>query len=133
MKKVLLLLLCAAMLLTLAACGSVKNVQTEEVASERYSQKDIEAAIGAIKKEFVRNWNGCTLTEISYAGDDVSENHRKWAERNGADEVIVLTSSFDVAEQGASPSLNPVQSYRRWMWILVRSEGGAWEHVDHGY
>lgn len=55
MKKVLLLLLCAAMLLTLAACGSVKNVQTEEVASERYSQKDIEAAIGAIKKEFVRN------------------------------------------------------------------------------
>ena len=81
MKKVLLLLLCAAMLLTLAACGSVKNVQTEEVASERYSQKDIEAAIGAIKKEFVRNWNGCTLTEISYAGDDVSENHREWAER----------------------------------------------------
>ena len=121
------------MLLTLAACGSVKNVQTEEVASERYSQKDIEAAIGAIKKEFVRNWNGCTLTEISYAGDDVSENHRKWAERNGADEVIVLTSSFDVAEQGASPSLNPGSTYTRWMWILVRSEGGTWQHVDHGY
>ena len=133
MKKVLLLLLCAAMLLTLAACGSVKNVHTEEVASERYSQKDIEAAIGAIKKEFVRNWNGCTLTEISYAGDDVSENHREWAERNGADEVIVLTSSFDVAEQGASPSLNPGSTYTRWMWILVRSEGGAWQHVDHGY
>ena len=133
MKKVLLLLLCAAMLLTLVACGSVKNVQTEEVASERYSQKDIEAAIGAIKKEFVRNWNGFTLTEISYAGDDVSENHRKWAERNGADEVIVLTSSFDVAEQGASPSLNPGSTYTRWMWILVRSDGGAWEHVDHGY
>ena len=133
MKKVLLLLLCAAMLLTLAACGSVKNVQTEEVASERYSQKDIEAAIGAIKKEFVRNWNGCTLTEISYAGDDVSENHRKWAERNGADEVIVLTSSFDVAEQGASPSLNPGSTYTRWMWILVRSDGGAWQHVDNGY
>ena len=28
MKKVLLLLLCAVMLLTLVACGSVKNVQT---------------------------------------------------------------------------------------------------------
>ena len=133
MKKVLLLLLCAAMLLTLAACGSVKNVQTEEVASERYSQKDIEAAIGAIKKEFVRNWTGCTLTEIAYAGDDVSETHREWAERNGADEVIVLTSSFDVAEQGASPSLTPGSTYTRWMWILVRSEGGTWQHVDHGY
>ncbi len=133
MKKVLLLLLCAAMLLTLAACGSVKNVQTEEVASELYTQKDIDSAIGVIKKEFVRNWDGCTLTEISYAGDDVSEKHREWAERYDADEVIVLTSSFDVAEQGASPSLNPGSTYTRWMWILVRSDGGAWEHVDHGY
>ena len=133
MKKGLLLLLCAAMLLTLAACGSVKNVRTEEVASELYSQKDIDSAIGVIKKEFVQNWDGCTLTEISYAGDEVSENHREWAERNDADEVIVLTSSFDVAEQGASPSLDPGNTYTRWMWILVRTDGGTWRHVDHGY
>ena len=133
MKKGLLLLLCAAMLLTLAACGSVKNVHTEEVASGLYSQKDIDAAIGVIKKEFVRNWDGCTLTEISYAGDDVSEKYPEWAERNDADEVIVLTSSFDVAEHGASPSLEPGSTYTRWMWILVRSDGGAWRHVDHGY
>ena len=133
MRKTLLLPLCAAMLLTLAACGSVKNVRTEEVASELYSQKDIDSAIGVIKKEFVQNWDGCTLTEISYAGDDVSEKYPEWAERNDADEVIVLTSSFDVAEQGASPSLDPGNTYTRWMWILVRSNGGAWRHVDHGY
>ena len=133
MRKTLLLLLCAAMLLTLAACGSVKNVQTEDVASKLYTQKDIDAAIGVIKKEFVRNWDGCTLTEISYAGDDVSEKYPEWAERNDADEVIVLTSSFDVAEHGASPSLEPGSTYTRWMWILVRSDGGAWRHVDHGY
>ena len=133
MRKTLLLPLCAAMLLTLAACGSVKNVRTEEVASELYSQKDIDSAIGVIKKEFVQNWDGCTLTEISYAGDEVSENHREWAERNDADEVIVLTSSFDVAEQGASPSLDPGNTYTRWMWILVRTDGGTWRHVDHGY
>ena len=133
MKKALLLPLCAALLLTLAACGSVKNVRTEEVASELYSQKDIDSAIGVIKKEFVQNWDGCTLTEISYAGDEVSENHREWAERNDADEVIVLTSSFDVAEQGASPSLDPGNTYTRWMWILVRTDGGTWRHVDHGY
>ena len=56
-----------------------------------------------------------------------------WADRNNADEVLVLTSTFDVDESGASPSLNPGQTYTRWMWILVRTNGGTWQHVDHGY
>lgn len=133
MKKALSLLFCAAVLLALAACGSVKNVQVTEVSSELYSQKDIDAAIRVIKWDFRRNWDGCTLTEIAYAGDDVSQDHILWAERNDADEVLVLTSSFDVAEQGASPTLNPGSTYARWMWILVRSDGGTWQHVDHGY
>lgn len=133
MKKALSLLLCAAVLLALAACGSVKNVQVTEISSELYSQKDIDAAIRVIKRDFRRKWDGCTLTGIAYAGDDVSQDHTQWAERNGADEVLVLTSTFDVAEKGASPSLNPGSTYARWMWILVRSDGGAWRHVDHGY
>ena len=134
MKRFLSLLLSVLLLLALAGCGgSVKDAQTKEVPSELYTQKDIDAAIGVIKKEFSRNWKGCTLTEIYYAGDDVSQEHAEWAERNDADEVIVLTSSFDVDESGASPTLNPGQTYTRWMWILVRSNGGKWRHVDHGY
>ncbi len=134
MKRFLSLLLSVLLLLALAGCGgSVKDVQIQETPSELYTQKDIDAAIDVIKKEFSRNWKGCTLTEIGYAGDDVSQEHAEWAERNGADEVIVLTSSFDVDESGASPTLNPGQTYTRWMWILVRSNGGKWQHVDHGY
>ena len=50
-----------------------------------------------------------------------------------ADEVIVLLSSFDVAIFGADKSLNAGDTYDDWNWILVRKDGGQWEHVDHGY
>ena len=132
MKRFVSLLLAGVLLLALAA-GSVKDAQTKAVASEMYTQNEIDAAIDVIKKDFSRSWKGCTLTEISYAGDEVSREHQDWADRNGADEVLVLTSTFDVAESGANPTLNPGQTYTNWMWILVRSNGGAWQHVDHGY
>ena len=134
MKRFVSLLLAGVLLLALAACGgSVKDAQTKAVASEMYTQNEIDAAIDVIKKDFSRRWKGCTLTEISYAGDEVSREYQDWADRNGADEVLVLTSTFDVAESGANPTLNPGQTYTNWMWILVRSNGGAWQHVDHGY
>ena len=61
---------------------------------ELYTQSDINSAINITKRQFRRSWNGCTLTEIYYAGDEVSEKHQKWADRNGLDEVIVLISSL---------------------------------------
>jgi hypothetical protein len=56
-----------------------------------------------------------------------------WAKRNDADEVIVLTSSFDVDASGGDGSLNPNSTYTKWMWILVRNKVEKWKHVDHGY
>ena len=47
--------------------------------------------------------------------------------------MIVLLSSFDVAIFGADKSLNAGDTYDDWNWILVRKDGGEWEHVDHGY
>ena len=75
----------------------------------------------------------CTLTEIYYAGDDSSKDHQDWVNRNNADEVIVLLSSFDVDSSGGDGSLNPNSTYNDWKWILVRTNGGQWQHVDHGY
>ena len=46
-------------------------------------------------EEFKKEWSGCTLTEIYYAGDDVSAEYQDWADRQNADEVIVLLSSFN--------------------------------------
>lgn len=132
-KRILSFILCAVMLLTLCACGDVSHAATHEVESELYTQDDIKSAINVTKRQFRRNWNGCTLTEIYYAGDEVSEKHQEWADRNGLDEVIVLISSFNVDSSGGDGSLNPNSTYKNWMWILGRSKGGQWQPLDRGY
>ena len=134
MKKIVCIILCSLLVFSLSACGGdISRVNTHNVNSEIYSQEDINAAIDTIKKEFMMNWGGCTLTEIYYAGDDSSKDHQDWADRNNADEVIVLVSSFDVDSSGGDGSLNPNSTYSDWSWILVRTNGGKWQHVDHGY
>ena len=134
MKKLLCVALCVLLMVSLCACGGkISNLNTPDVDSEMYSQKDITAAINVIKREFTINWSGCTLTEIYYAGDEKTKEHQDWADRHDADEVIVLLSSFDVDASGGDGSLNPNSTYDNWMWILVRTNGGQWKHVDHGY
>ena len=134
MKKIVYIMLCILLVCSLSACGgNVSKVNTHNVDSEIYSEEDINAAIDTIKKEFKDDWKGCTLTEIYYAGDDSSKDHQDWANRNNADEVIVLQSSFDVDSSGGDGSLNPNSTYNGWNWILVRTNGGQWQHVDHGY
>jgi len=138
MKRIYLFLLCAVLAFSLCACGgNVKNVRIENVDSELYSEEDIHAAIQVIVKEFDRSWSGCTLTDIAYAGDEKTlAESEYYLEEHGvydADELIVLTSSFDVDATGGDGSLNPNSTYDGWSWLLVRSSGGRWKHVDHGY
>ena len=134
MKKVAFAVICFLLAVCLCACGGhVKDVKTHEVESTLFSQDEIRSAIDVIENEFRRDWKGCTLTEIYYAGDETTAAYQAWADRNNADEVIVLLSSFDVDSSGGDGSLNPNSTYDNWIWILVRSDGGQWKHVDHGY
>jgi uncharacterized protein YrzB (UPF0473 family) len=124
------------MIFSLNACGdNTENKISHEVSSNVYSQNDIDDAIKTITNEFDDEWTvkGCTLTEIYYAGDEVSSKYQSWAERNDADEVIVLLSSFDVDDSGRDGSFNANTTYDDWNWILVRTNGGQWIHIDHGY
>lgn len=133
-KKIIIFLVCVVMIFSLSACGgNVKNVNVVDVESEIYTSDDISSAIETIKKEFDKDWKGCTLKEIYYAGDEISKEYQDWADRNDANEVIVLLSSFDVDSSGGDGSLNPNSTYDGWNWILVRNTGGQWKHVDHGY
>lgn len=134
MKKLISIVICIVLVLSLTACGgSIKEAKTYDVESEIYTKEDITAAIETIKKEFKSNWRGCSLKEIYYAGDDIVNAHQDWADRNNADEVIVLLSSYYVGSNGGDGSLNQDYTYTNWNWILVRTSGGKWVHVDHGY
>lgn len=119
---------------SLSGCGgNVKNVNIKDVESEYYTSKEINSAIETIIKQFDKEWDGCTLKEIYYAGDNMSKDYQDWADRNNADEVIVLLSSFEVDSSGGDGSLNPNSTYDGWLWILVRNTDGQWKHVDHGF
>lgn len=134
MKKGIVFLLCivAAVYFSMPG-GNVENVQIIEVDSEIYSPDDIDTAIKTVIRKFGRNWKGCTLRQIYYVGDEAVPGYQDWADRNNADEVIVLTSSFDVDSSGGDGSLEPGSTYKNWKWILVRSGKGRWKQVDYGY
>ena len=135
MRKIASLLSLFTLLLTLCACGGdISNVNiTIPSDSSLYSTEEIKDAIDAAMDYFKKEFDGCTLIEISYAGDETSADFVEWAQRIDGDEVIVLVSSFNVDASGGDGSLNPNSTYTKWMWIMARQEGGKWQHVDHGY
>ena len=134
MKKLIAMVLALVCAIGLVACGgNTKNVKITDYSSEMYSDAEIENAIDVAINYFEKNFKGCTLTEITYLGDDKLDDWQEFAERNNADDVMVLVSSFTVDASGGDGSLNPNSTYTNWKWILVRNNGGKWEHVDHGY
>lgn len=134
MKKMFAIILVCIMTLGLCSCsgGGAFNVSIKENESALYTTKEINSAINVAIKYFERNFSGCTLTEITYAGDKITEEEKAFADQHNADEVIVLISSFDVDSSGGDGSLEPNSTYTDWKWILVRNNGGKWRHVDHG-
>ncbi|MCR5485175.1 MAG: hypothetical protein K6F09_06240 [Clostridiales bacterium] len=65
-------------------------------------------------------------------GDDELPDFSDYPDRYGADEVIVLLSTFDAVSPLGDSGLNEML-YTNWNWILVREKGKEWKHVDHGY
>ncbi len=137
MKKIILsILLSVIFIMALTSCmknnGNVDNVKINEVSSTLYSKEDIDNAIQTIKNEFKEEWDGCTLKEIGYIGDEKNNTYIDWAKRNNKEEVIVLISNFET-DSSVNNGLNPNDEYEDWTWILVRNRNENWKHVDHGY
>ena len=135
MKRVLACAALCLLLLTLTACGGgdVGEVGILEVDSEIYTSAELEKGVNTVLDYFQKEFDGCKLSDLEYVGDERNRDFIGYAERVGADEVLVFRSNFDVDERGGDGSLNPNTSYMGWLWILARTNGGEWEHVDHGY
>ena len=133
MKHTLLpLFLILISLLTGCAKGDVSNVEKIFSTSAAYTQSEIESAMEIAIAHFRKEFDGCTLTEIRY--EEIRDAAgAEWAQTYGAEEGIVLLSSFDVDSSGGDGSLNPNSTYHNWQWVLVRSNDGAWELKTWGY
>ena len=79
-----------------------------------------------------KDWKGCTLKEIYYAGDNEAR-FKEITQQYGGKEAIVLKSTFNVDETGGDGSLNPNSTYEDFSWLLIRNQQGEWQEVDHGY
>ena len=141
MRMIAILVLCIALCCTgcvhLPQQGNVESVRIETVESALYTQEDIDAAIAVILKDFKKSYTDCTLTRITYAGDEITQKEIEW-HREGYeeswgdfDELIILLSDFTVNVQHDNGLTKG--PYGDWIWMLVRENGGAWRHVDHGY
>lgn len=122
-------------MLSLSSCshGVVSFVKIPEFSSEVYSDEDIEAAINIVKQTVAEIEDRWTLLELSYIGDEWLDSYQDWADRNDADEVIVILSDFYISYFSDNPVMNTGSKYEGYNWILVRNEGTDWRIVDRGY
>lgn len=132
MKRILSLLLIFVLLLSLTSCGTLNFVDIEEFSSEIYTDRDIADAMEVVLEEF-QGKKDRILLNLSYIGDAQLADYKDWADRKGADDVIVFLTDYYVSFFSDTPTQNTASEYENWKFILVRTQGGEWEIVDQGY
>lgn len=132
MKRILSLLLIFVLFLSLTSCGTLNFVDIEEFSSEIYTARDIADAMEVVLEEF-QGKKDRILLNLSYIGDAELADYGDWADRNGADDVIVFLTDYYVSFFSDTPTQNTASEYENWKFILVRTDGGEWEIVDQGY
>lgn len=142
MKKIIAMMICFTVTLSLAGCGTsaTVNVNIDYGTSSIYTEEDMNAAIEKIKETF-GTFEGCELHSLSYSSDEVcnKEENISWMndleEANDAKEVftqcIMFESSFRSPKKGGG-AWNANEEYT-WSWWLARSERGEWKLMTWGY
>lgn len=125
MKRIISSLLVFLILCCFGCGGDISKVRILETPSSIYTSEEIQSAIDAAIRYFRKEFDGCTLTEIGYIGDERMED--------SGGSSLVLISSFDVDASGGDGSLEPCSTYRNRQWIFRKNVSGIWEHIGHGY
>ncbi len=112
-----------------AMFGDASSAVTREVESNLFTREEIASAIDAAKNYFSSEFEGCTLIEIYYAGDEISAFETQSHEC----ETLVLVSTFDVDSSGGDGSFNSDSTYDNWKWFMTRDPSGSWTVYDYGY
>lgn len=129
MKKLLCVILTLS-ILCLAGCGD--GVKVGSFSSLYFNSDEFQEAVNELLTYF-KSFEGCTLTEINYAGDDAV---RAEAEARGLPNelVMVMESTFTTDGENHENGLEPNFTYENYRWIFTRDfVGGPWSHADHGY
>ena len=131
--SILTLLLALCMLLLLSGCfgSNTRLLQRHIDPSQRFTEAEIQAAMDLAVAQFKKGFDGCTLLTMEYDESAQGKAAAGWAEDYGADEAIILTSTFTT--NGDVACFNPWDIYTGWQWILTRDDGGRWELRTWGY
>ena len=134
MKRLLAYICFLALVLT--GCGrggNASQVQVRTGESVIFTESEIEDAMEVAMNHFRREFDGCTMTKIEYNEGWSQTAAAEWAQTYGADQGIVLYSSFDVDASGGDGSFSPNSTYSNWQWVLTRNEGENWVLRTWGY
>ena len=130
MKRLRNIALFPLTVIILTACSGMTKVKP--IKSLIFSEDDYQQATEALQ-EYISDWEGITLHEISYAGDDTVKAEAKAAGVN-SDCLIVLKTNFDTDGEDHQNGLEPNHTYEDFTFTFVRDDFTMpWAHKDHGY
>ena len=133
MKRICSMVTLLLIFLLLAGCrgGDVSEVGRHIGACERFSEREVAAAMDEVERFFRKEYDGCKLLRLAYDEEKTGKEAYAWSENYGA-EAIVLKSDFYVDDSGRAVTLEPDEIYRDYEWILTKTAFG-WELRTWGY
>ena len=131
MKKLMIGMMLTISVLCLAACGG-SSIKVGSFSSLIFDSGEYDDAVQEVFTYF-DSFEGCTMKEIGYAGDDAVRAEAK-ARGLAPEQVMVLTSTFTTDSEDHQNGLEPDHTYEDYKWILTRNTSAEpWNHEDHGY
>lgn len=130
MKK--FLSITAAILALVLLIGCSGGVSIGGFSSKYLNSDDYDAAVQEVQTYF-KNYDGCTMKKIGYAGDDVVKAEAD-ARGLAPEQIIVLTSTFETDSEDHKNGLEPDFTYENYTWTLTRESSldPFWVVTDHG-